>query len=59
MSDSAKYVKIVAWSEADQCFVGSCPGIIGPCCHGDDEVKVYRQLCEIVEEWVVIAKRDN
>jgi hypothetical protein len=43
MSESAKYVKIVAWSEADQCYVGSCPGIIGPCCHGDDEVKVYRQ----------------
>ena len=59
MSDSAKYVKIVAWSEADRCFVGSCPGIIGPCCHGDDEVKVYRQLCEIVEEWIAIAKRDN
>ena len=59
MSDSAKYVKIVAWSEADKCFVGSCPGIIGPCCHGEDEVKVYRQLCEIVEEWIAIAKRDN
>lgn len=59
MSESAKYVKIVAWSEGDQCFVGSCPGIIGPCCHGDDEVKVYRQLCEIVEEWIEIAKRDN
>ena len=59
MSASAKYVKIVAWSDEDQCFVGACPGIIGPCCHGDDEVKVYRQLCEIVEEWIEIAKRDN
>lgn len=59
MSDSATYVKIVAWSDEDQCFVGSCPGIIGPCCHGDDEVKVYRQLCEIVAEWIEIAKRDN
>lgn len=59
MSDSAKYLKIVAWSDDDQCFVGSCPGIIGPCCHGDDEVEVYRQLCEIVAEWIEIAKRDN
>jgi hypothetical protein len=40
-------------------FVRSCPGIIGPCWHGDDEVKVYRQLCEIVEEWIAITKRDN
>ena len=59
MSESAKYVKIVAWSDEDQCFVGSCLGIIGPCCHGDDEVRVYRQLCEIVAEWIEIAKRDN
>ena len=59
MSDSAKYVKIVAWSDEDQCFVGSCPGIIGPCCHGNDEVKVYRKLCQIVTEWIEMAKRDN
>ena len=59
MSKVSKYVKIVCWSEEDQCFVGYCPGVIGPCCHGDDEVDVYRQLCEIVEEWIEIAKRDN
>ena len=59
MSDAAKYVKIVVWSDVDECFVGSCPGVIGPCCHGDDEVSVYRELCNIVEEWIVITKRDN
>jgi len=30
-----------------------------PCCHGDDEVEVYRQLCEIVAEWVEIARQDG
>ena len=55
MTDSAKYIKIVKWSEDDQCFIGYCPGVIGPCCHGDDEVEVYRELCEIVEEWIEIA----
>ena len=50
MKDSALYVKIVEWSDADQCFVGQCPGIIGPCCHGDDEAQVYAELCAIVEE---------
>ena len=26
MRESARYVKIVEWSDEDQCFVGSCPG---------------------------------
>jgi len=52
MKPGARYVKIVEWSEEDLCFVGHCPGIIGPCCHGDDETEVYRELCEIVDEWV-------
>ncbi len=59
MKDSAKYVKIVEWSEEDQCYVGQCPGIIGPCCHGDDEIEVYRELCQIVEEWLEIARNES
>jgi predicted RNase H-like HicB family nuclease len=59
MTDAAKYVKLVEWSEEDGVFVGRCPGIIGPCCHGDDEVEVYRELCEIVAEWIEIAHRDG
>lgn len=50
MQESAKYIKIVEWSDEDECFIGYCPGIIGPCCHGDNEVEVFRQLCEIVDE---------
>ena len=50
-------MKIVEWSEADGAFIGQCPGIIGQCCHGLDETEVYRQLCEIVEEWVAISQR--
>ena len=59
MSESAKYIKIVEWSDEDGCFIGYCPGIIGPCCHGEDEVKVYQELCVIVDEWIEIAHRDN
>jgi predicted RNase H-like HicB family nuclease len=59
MTDSAKYIKIVEWSDEDQAFVGRCPGIVGACCHGADEVEVYRELCEIVEEWVEIMKADG
>lgn len=54
MKDSANYLKIVEWSEEDQCFVGQCPGVIGPCCHGDNEADVYRDLCKIVEEWLLL-----
>ena len=47
------------WSEEDGAFVGQCPGLIGPCCHGDDEVEVYRALRGIVEEWVEMTHRDG
>ena len=59
MIESAKYVKIVEWSDEDECFIGYCPGIIGPCCHGPDGIEVYQQLCEIVDEWIEILHRDN
>jgi predicted RNase H-like HicB family nuclease len=59
MSRADRYVKIVEWSDEDDAFVGQCPGIVGPCCHGADEVEVYRQLCAIVAEWVELAERDG
>ena len=57
MKQSARYVKIVEWSEADGAFIGQCPGVIGPCCHGPDEAEVYREVCEIVEDWVAIMQQ--
>ena len=59
MKESARYLKIVEWSDEDQCFVGQCPGIIGPCCHGDDEAQVYSGLCQIVDEWIEIMKQEG
>ena len=52
MSPATKYVKIVEWSQEDQCFVGSCPGLFYGGCHGDDEKEVFAELCRIVEETV-------
>ena len=57
MNASDRYIKIVEWSDEDQCFIGQCPGFIGPCCHGDDEAKVYAELCQIVDEWIEIFKQ--
>ncbi len=59
MRESAKYVKIVEWSDEDQCFVGSCPGLIYGGCHGDDEKRVFEELCSVVEEVIELYKRDN
>lgn len=59
MKESAKYAKIVEWSEKDQCFVGSCPGLVYGGCHGDDEKRIFEELCSIVEEVIEIYKKDN
>ena len=59
MKKSAAYLKIVEWSEADGCFVGSSPPLIGPCCHGSNEAEVYRQLCDIVDEWISIHEQEG
>jgi predicted RNase H-like HicB family nuclease len=59
MTTADRYVKIVEWSDEDGVFVGQCPGVIGACCHGTDEVEVYRQLCVIVSEWLELADRDG
>ncbi len=56
MSESARYVKIVEWSEEDRCFVGSCPGLFYGGCHGDDEQKVFAELCEIVENMIAVYR---
>ena len=59
MKDSAKYVKIVEWSEEDQCYVGSAPGLIYAGCHGDDEKRVFDELCDIVEEAIALYREDG
>ncbi|MBN1223007.1 MAG: toxin-antitoxin system HicB family antitoxin [Candidatus Aminicenantes bacterium] len=59
MKERDRYVKIVEWSDDDRCYVGSVPCWIGKCCHGDDELKVYRELCEILEEWIEIYKKEG
>jgi predicted HicB family RNase H-like nuclease len=59
MKDRDRYLKIVEWSEEDQCYVGSVPAWIDKCCHGDNEEEVYHKLCQIVDEWIEIYGRDK
>ncbi len=59
MKERNRYLKIVEWSEEDQCYVGAVPGWLGKCCHGKDEMKVYQDLCTIVDEWIETYKKDG
>ncbi len=59
MKVSDQYIKIVEWSEEDQCYVGTCPGLMLGGIHGKDEAKVYKELCQAVEEWIDIYKKDK
>ncbi|MFZ2450404.1 MAG: hypothetical protein WAW36_07795 [Methylovulum miyakonense] len=52
MNEKYRYVKIVEWSDEDQCFVGSCPGLFYGGCHGSDEKQVFAELCQIVDETI-------
>ncbi|NOX48041.1 MAG: hypothetical protein GXO89_13790 [Chlorobi bacterium] len=59
MRESARYVKIVEWSDEDQCFVGSCPGLFYGGCHGNNEKEVFAELCSIVDEMIGLYKKEN
>lgn len=59
MKTSDRYLKIVEWSEEDRCYVGTCPGLALGGIHGKDETKVYKELCQAVEEWIAICKKDG
>lgn len=59
MTESARYVKIVEWSDEDQCYVGSSPGLIFGGCHGPDEREVFDELCRIVDDAIALYKREG
>jgi predicted RNase H-like HicB family nuclease len=59
MKESARYAKIVEWSEEDGCYVGSSPGLFYGGCHGADEQKVFAELCQIVEETIELYHKDR
>lgn len=59
MTPSARYAKIVEWSEQDQCYVGSAPGLIYGGCHGDDERAVFAELCDIVDEAIALYQTEG
>jgi predicted RNase H-like HicB family nuclease len=59
MKESDRYVKIVEWSEEDGCYVGTAPGLFYGGCHGDDQQKVFAELCQIVDETIELCHKDG
>lgn len=59
MTPGSKYLKIIEWSDTDNCFIGSCPELFYGGCHGNDEREVFNELCKIIEETILLYKEDN
>ena len=59
MKKTAKkhYLKLVEWSDEDGCYVGRCPELFLGGVHGDDEAKVYRELCGAVGEVIALKEK--
>lgn len=49
MKGKEQYHKWVEWSKEDQTYIGKCPDLITGI-HGDDPVKLYSELREVVED---------
>jgi len=56
---SIQYLKIVEWSEEDRCYVGRCPELMLGGVHGNNEQKVFAELCVVIDEWIAISKKDG
>ncbi len=49
----AQYLKIVGWSDEDKCYVGRCPELMLGGVHGKNELRVFSDLCAVVDECIV------
>jgi predicted HicB family RNase H-like nuclease len=54
-----QYLRVVEWSEEDQCFIGRVPGLTMGGVHGKNEAKVYEKLGVLIDEWIEIHEADG
>lgn len=59
MKKRNQYLRIIEWSEEDQCFIGRVPGLALGGVHGKDEAKVYEKLGGLIDEWIKIHEEDG
>ena len=58
-AQAARYAQFVEWSAEDKCFIGRCPRLMLGGVHGNDEAKVYAELCAAVEEMIELIHADG
>lgn len=58
MRPSDRYHKWVEWSPEDEVYLGLCPDLITGI-HGDDPVKLYAELCDVVDEVVLYFEKEG
>ncbi len=56
---TTNYLKIVEWSEEDQCYIGTAPGLFMGGVHGDEETAVFQELCGVVEETIALFEAEG
>ena len=58
MKETDQYHKWIEWSDEDQVYIGKCPDLITGI-HGDDPVKLYAELCEVVADVINHFKQES
>ena len=58
MKPSDRYLKWIEWSEEDATYLGKCPDLITGI-HGDDPVKVYADLHDVIEDVIRYFEADR
>lgn len=56
---SDHYLKVVEWSEEDQCYIGTSPGLIVGGVHGKNQLKVFEAICVAVDEAIATLKKEG
>lgn len=53
------YKKVIYWSKKDNCFIGTCPELMYGGVHGDDALKVFKELNRAVDEVIEIMRNSG
>lgn len=56
---SDQYLKIVEWSNEDNCYIGSSPGLFWGGVHGEDQTQVFQELCTVIDEIIMLFEEEQ
>ena len=59
MKKADRYLRIVEWSEEDQCYIGRVPGLTLGGIHGNNETEVFQELSTLIDEWIEIHEEGH